>query len=70
VTYCPSQDWDRHVDELDAEAEAEIKFYREHGDAIERIALEMMRNGFYFETDAEMVKRAAAIAFLIYGEQE
>jgi hypothetical protein len=70
MSYCPSQDWDRHVDELDAAAEAEMKFYREHGDAIERITIQLLRTGIYYTSDAELVKHAAAIAFLIYGEKE
>jgi hypothetical protein len=72
MTYCPSQDWDRHVDELDRATEAEMKFYRDHGPAIERIVTTFIRAGLItsFTDDADMVKRAADIAFLIYGEQE
>ena len=70
MTYCPSQDWDRHVDELDAQAEAEMRFYREHGDAIERITIALVATGVQYADDAELVKHDARIAFLIYGEQE
>jgi hypothetical protein len=70
MSYCPSQDWDRHIDELDRAAEAEMAFYAKHGDKIERIAIALLSTDTQYANDAELVKRAANIAFLIYGERE
>ena len=75
MSYCPSQDWDRHVDELDAAAEARMRFYKEHGDAIERITIALIASGYLErmvaqDESAEVVQAAERIAFLIYGEQE
>jgi hypothetical protein len=73
MTYCPSQDWDRHIDELDAAAEAEMRFYKEHGDAIERIAIALIQYAMPVSGPTDelaLVKKAARIASLIYAEQE
>jgi hypothetical protein len=75
MSYCPSQDWDRHVDELDAAADARMRFYVDHGDAIERITIALIGSGYLDRIvseneSADVVLLAERIAFLIYGEQE
>lgn len=44
MTYCPSHDWDRHVDELDAAELEKARFYGEHREAIVRVIAGLCAN--------------------------
>jgi hypothetical protein len=72
MSYCPSQDWDHHIYELDRAADEQMRFYKEHGDAIERIAIALIGRYGCLDAQAELalVQKAARIASLIYAEQE
>lgn len=74
MPHCPSHEWDVYYGAQDAAAEAEMAFYAEHGAAIERITVALIRAGQLLDGTAtaerELVKRAASIAQLIYVQPE
>jgi len=41
MTRCPSQDWDRYINEQDAAAEAEVVFYDKHAALVVQMAAAM-----------------------------
>lgn len=44
MTYCPSQDWDRHITEQDEAAKAEIAFYAAHRAEIVQVVAALLSN--------------------------
>lgn len=57
MSYCPSQDWDRHISELDAAAEEEMAFYATYRDDILRVVLTLIQSNH--PTNSSDIRKAA-----------
>jgi len=44
MAHCPSQDWDRYINEQDAAAEAEIRFLQRNKDNLVALCCAIVRN--------------------------
>lgn len=73
MAHCPSHDWDRHVDELDAAAAEQCAFYANNADRILATAAAMLVNpnispGVMAPADcASLIDRAAEIVRIVVG---
>lgn len=73
TSYCPSHDWDRHCDELDAAAEAKIAFCKNYRAEILQAACAILSSPQLANvSDTAIVDRAENIVMEVIarGEQD
>ena len=59
MNYCPSMDWDRHINEQDEAAEAEMRFYKTYRAELVQLCAAAMSAGY--ENPQDIVADAAIV---------